>query len=1037
MRFISSLLVAVTMAVVAHAEGPSSTSQSSPAAVDQYNLAAQYQKLGEYDLAAKEWQRLATNYADDPLAAAGLHYAGVCEFQQGNYPSAIASFEKFLATYPKNDLAEATLANLGLAAYNQAQRAEGPAATELYQQAANALGKLRTQFPDSKLAPQSEFYRGEALYALGKLDEAQRVYSDWLKKYEGDPLAASVRLALGSTQAERGDTRAAIATLQKLIDSQPSAELTAQAKVRLADALAAAGRHREAANAYQWSFENAPQAVDTEYVRRARATALFNAGDHAAAAQVYGELGDDASAGKALYQAGNYAAAAERLATAWQQSPNDADLAHWWVQSLLKADRAAEALATAEKVLATTQSPEVMPEVMFDRADALYAIDARRAESVAAYIAAAEAAGDSSAELAGEARYLAAATALELRDYDTAIRQAQRVVDSQTAAATDALATLAEAQLQSGDAAAAAGTFRRLLESAGDEEQVSYAVRLAWAESTAGDEQAVIEALAPLAADVSNPAGQQMAFLLGRAKLRTGDAAGAIEAVQPVAMREPPGEWSGEALLILGRAQLAAGQTEPAIQSLSKLLEREPKPAIAAQAYYRRAEAYEQTRQADAATEDYDQVVSNWPDSPLAPYAAYRAARSTSGKPKEAADRYRAMLEKYPGHQLADQARLGLATALVKLGDAKESLAVLDQLDQKNPRVALARGMSFAGLQDWDAAIAALESAASAEGEFADRPQALYELGWAYRQAGRPQDAEATFQQLARDYPDNSLAADAGFRVAEALYDEQEHQQAATAFRAAAAAARGDATLREKALHMVGWARHKAGDEQAALAAFEEQLAEYPSGPLAADAKWMKGEALFAGEKYAEALDAYKAAQGSEPAAESLMPLAMLHAGQAAGQLGQWQAARDWLQTTLQKHPEFDGRSEVEYELGWTQWKLGSADQARPLLEKVAQADKSPIGARARFVLGELEFADKDYEQAVRTFFQVAYGYGDRNAPEAYHPWQAESLFEAARCLEQLDRTSAANKLYEELLERFPNEPKADLARQRLEAATG
>lgn len=90
------------------------------------------------------------------------------------------------------------------------------------------------------------------------------------------------------------------------------------------------------------------------------------------------------------------------------------------------------------------------------------------------------------------------------------------------------------------------------------------------------------------------------------------------------------------------------------------------------------------------------------------------------------------------------------------------------------------------------------------------------------------------------------------------------------------------------------------------------------------------------------------------------------------------------------------------------------------------------MGARAGFLVGELQFADKQYEPAVRSFFKVAYGFGDRDAPEAYHAWQAESLFEAARCLEQLDRGSAAAKLYAELVERFPQEPKAKLAEKRL-----
>jgi TolA-binding protein len=80
-------------------------------------------------------------------------------------------------------------------------------------------------------------------------------------------------------------------------------------------------------------------------------------------------------------------------------------------------------------------------------------------------------------------------------------------------------------------------------------------------------------------------------------------------------------------------------------------------------------------------------------------------------------------------------------------------------------------------------------------------------------------------------------------------------------------------------------------------------------------------------------------------------------------------------------------------------------------------------------MLGEIQFARKRYDDAVRTFFKVAYGYGDAAAPPAFHRWQAEAMFEAARCLEQTKRNDSARNLYHELLARYPNSPKAAHAR--------
>ena len=233
---------------------------------------------------------------------------------------------------------------------------------------------------------------------------------------------------------------------------------------------------------------------------------------------------------------------------------------------------------------------------------------------------------------------------------------------------------------------------------------------------------------------------------------------------------------------------------------------------------------------------------------------------------------------------------------------------------------------------------------------------------------------------------------------------------------------------------MLAWSEFKQDKHQAAADGFATQLQAYPKGTLAGDAQWMRGEALFAAEQYEPALTAYTEAKSVKPTAEALAPLGMLHAGQAAGQLKKWQESVDWLKQAAAEYPEYAGRNEVDYELGWALSKQNKSAEAMPLLKKVATSDTSPLGARARFVVGELQFADKQYEEAIRSFFQVAYGYGEKQAPEAYHTWQAESLFEAARCLEQLNRTSAAVKIYAELVQRFTEHPKAELARKRLEA---
>ncbi len=271
-------------------------------------------------------------------------------------------------------------------------------------------------------------------------------------------------------------------------------------------------------------------------------------------------------------------------------------------------------------------------------------------------------------------------------------------------------------------------------------------------------------------------------------------------------------------------------------------------------------------------------------------------------------------------------------------------------------------------------------------------------------------------------------------RAGELYYGQKQYDKAAAALGHAAKLSAANATLRAQALHLLGWARFDAGQFEPALQAFRGQLKADPSGPLAVDGRVMIGECLYAAEDYPQALATYEESLTTLPGNEELATLALLHAGQAAGQVGKWVESLDWLDQASKANGNAGKRDEIQYERGWAMVNLKRPAGAKPIFEKLVDSTDGVLGARSRFMLGELQFADKEYEKAVRTFFRVAYGYGGRDAPPEYHPWQAESLFEAARCLEELGRKEPAAKLYAELLERFPESAKARHAEARLQA---
>jgi TolA-binding protein len=285
---------------------------------------------------------------------------------------------------------------------------------------------------------------------------------------------------------------------------------------------------------------------------------------------------------------------------------------------------------------------------------------------------------------------------------------------------------------------------------------------------------------------------------------------------------------------------------------------------------------------------------------------------------------------------------------------------------------------------------------------------------------------------LTEQFPESELAGEAAFRVAESFYEAKEYTSAAKAY-AATVATGPSKEIHEKALHKEGWSHFQADDFENAARRFRTQLEEFPQGELALDAQVMLAECLFQRGQYAEALAEFEKVLPAVGASQSLQIIALLHAGQAAGQEREWDKALDLLQQCAQRFGDSAYRHEVQYELGWAKYHLGRTEEAHQDFLAVAEQHPGELGVRAQFMQGEIAMGKKEYEDAVRIFYRVAFGHGYPDAPKEYHQWQSAAMFDAARCLEQLGKQDAARKLYEDLLAQFPEQDQAQHARKRLE----
>lgn len=577
---------------------------------------------------------------------------------------------------------------------------------------------------------------------------------------------------------------------------------------------------------------------------------------------------------------------------------------------------------------------------------------------------------------------------------------------------------------QLGKYADAAGDFRRALtnEAALDvalREQAQTNLGLAYynlgrISSDAERDQAFAAALAAFAAQLEQFPGGPLAplseFYRAEIAYARGDLPAAIDGYQALISQHSGHPLRATSLYALGVAQQEIGQAAEAVTTFRQFLDQYPHDSQAADARSRLVEALFAEAQAE---ERAGQLV-----------AAHLSLIQ--------------LLSSAPHHELARPARLARANVRFEmhryadaLDDVKALLATRPPQSVRSDAL-LIRGMCQAARENHDDAIQTFNAILNEDPTYGSADRVLYELAWSYAASKQADRSMETFGRLTGEHADSPFVAECHFRIGEAQFAAGEFAAAARSFQMAQRLSK-DAKLQEKSTHKWAWALFSQGQFADAARTFADQLAKFAAGPLSADARIMIAESRFALRDYSAAFDAYQTALADNAGSHEVRGVALLHAAQTANQLDKWAASLELLQRCEREFPDNPWTAEIRCERGWACYHQNQLDTAWQEFQFVAGTRTDVLAARARFMLGEIQFSRKQYDDAARTFFTVAYGYGGTEAPRAFHRWQAEAIFEAARCLEQTRRHDSARKLYRELLAYYPDSPKASLARVALD----
>lgn len=1032
---------------------------ASPAATALYGDGANLQNNREYSLAIETWSKFLSAYPDDPLVPRVHHNRGVCHMQGESLAEALEDFDVVVGNKDvPAELREEALLNQGWCHYSLA--AGGDA--EHLEAAATAFQTLLKEFPKSPLADQALFYGGESCYLAEKIEPAVENYRRLVEEFPRSERWPDAAYALGVALQDLGRHDDALQVFDQFERTQPGHELTHEVQLRRGESLIVKREFAAAAPIFAAlsAIKDFPAADHAMYRQAACAMSqqqfaegarLFSALPGRFPQSVY--VADAwIAAGNGYYRAEMWDDALKAYAEARKVRPELlADMAHWSCRVLLKQQLPAEALRIARGALESTTDPELIVQLRYDEADAMFADPKSRSEALEAYKRLGRDHKDN--PLAGQSLYNAAYAALDLREYAQCQELCREFQEAfpQHELLPDVRHLLCEAEFRMEHWKEAGEGFRQLIEEFPDHPEIdTWRIGRGRTLFAASDFQGTIDTLTPLIPLMSSATSLAEAWYL------LGESQRSLKALEPAAndmimslKAYPAWKHADRTLLALAGIREAQSRPDDARKCLARLRKEFPQSELLPAADLRLADLDLAEGKLDDAEKHYAAASQN-ESSATGPQAklgqAWVALRKNQSA--EAERQFSAVIDGGADPVLVRDARQGRAVVRHRqknfAGALEDVQAVLDAAPQGEKAwdaryiQALCQIATGAG----EEAAATLTSLHEVAPDYRRDDLVLYELAWLAKET-KPAESLRLFEELATKHPTSRHAAEAHFHLAESSYLAKKYANAAKSYRAALDEKSTRPELVEKCRYKLGFSLYHLGQWEDARAAFEPLHREDAQGEFARDARFMTAETWFQEQRYQAALDIYTAMKDGDLPATNSRILRSLHAGQAARQLNQLEKAVEWLRPLAEAPAESSSKWQAKFEIAQALKELNRSAEAAAEFAEVADHQRDVLGAEARYQLGALLLADGKHSQAAREFQRLMYGFGGQDAPQEIRTWQLKSGLEAGQCAqivadaaktdaERKEWHERATKCFQFVVEASPESPEAKLAKEKM-----
>ncbi len=992
---------------------------------------------GLSDLAAKEFRTYLDEHPDGAEATNARYSLAVCLIRLGK--NSDAAKELALITSVK-DFEFAPDAIL-LQAQCNVVTGDDEAVVRL-------LEILPTQYPKFAQLDRAATMLGESYYRLGRLKEAGSILVQVSQQWPKSPVADRAELFAAMAEFAVGEVNAAADRASRLRAKSPQGEYAANAALIEAQCRQ---QLKDLPNASKL-FELASHADGSVRIEAllglasvSRAQNDLPRAEQALADAAKGPLDDDARArlslekGKLLYQKGDMSAALAAFTDA-RKSASDttkAESAYWFAKCQIKQGKFQEAASNLERSAELFPKSDLLPDILFEHAATLSkAGDDQGAMDAWEDWRTRFAAND----LAPEAALAQAWCAHRLGKLEQCTKLCTSIAASRSAPTSSEsfdllLAENTFAQQQFDPALAAYTTFLERHPKSPHAWRAGMRRVLCLTSLERADEASAALQARPAAGDQDPALRRAAVTAVANLYFEQGNWAKGEPWFAALAKESGSPEDRLDALLRQGICIERQSRFADALPVLDQTAKDGTGSPQSLQALFERGQCLLELAKLRDAKAAFEQVAES-KDPSLTPHAFRHLATiaSKQGRHDDAA----AILASLTDAPTPGASKLELGSAYLAAGKyalAEAALTDFLKSDSKAdtaPKAAALRAIAINRQGRHEDAIEAFQALGDPTTlDIATRASAQYELAVALRDAGREADAAAAFRTVLKG-PEPRFASYASLDLAQIESKAKHYDQCLDLLDRCLAGAekldKPDAdAITERATYLRAACLLQMNRPKDSADALKDFGKTYPHSQLLASAQLVRGQALLASGQAKDAADQLTLAAAADQPADA-QQTTLLRLGEA------WAACQDWPKSEqaftrfLDRFSDSALWFQAKFGQGWARENQGRQDPAIEAYRDVVARHTGPTAARAQFQIGECLYAQGKHELAVAELLKT-------DVLFAYPEWSAAALYEAGRCLNEMNRAADADKQFADLINRFPDTRWAKLAAEKREAS--